>query len=332
MKTQFYFITVILLLSFVVSCTKDSADFTGGPSQDNINQFENFKKGVQLLPTDEFLKLPRINLESLKPVEGFELHPRTSKLTLNTPPPRSQGEEGSCAAFASGYCALSYWKYIKTIPKPSTYTNDFLCSPEHLYNNSKINPFSSDCKEGSFMPNVLNFIKDVGVCTWSLMPYSDQNGCNVHYPSGYTPYTKTTTSKTKVFNPKTGTFYYPISYLTIYPPFEKYKVSTWGTIHTFPLVGVICKNIKDVLLTGRPIIACFNVDANFYIQTKYPPYYYHTPGGKIDGGHAVVVIGYDDNKQLFKVQNSWGQNFGDGGYFYIPYSNVGVFKELYTFN
>ena len=38
------------------------------------------------------------------------------------------------------------------------------------------------------------------------------------------------------------------------------------------------------------------------------------------GGHAVLVCGYDDEKQLFTVRNSWGPNWGDKGYFYIPYT------------
>jgi C1A family cysteine protease len=37
------------------------------------------------------------------------------------------------------------------------------------------------------------------------------------------------------------------------------------------------------------------------------------------GGHAVMACGYDDNKQLLTVRNSWGSGFGDHGYFYMPY-------------
>lgn len=37
------------------------------------------------------------------------------------------------------------------------------------------------------------------------------------------------------------------------------------------------------------------------------------------GGHAVLVVGYDDSKQWAIVRNSWGINWGDQGYFYLPY-------------
>lgn len=38
------------------------------------------------------------------------------------------------------------------------------------------------------------------------------------------------------------------------------------------------------------------------------------------GGHAVVVVGYDDEKEWFIIRNSWGVEVGDNGYFYLPYA------------
>ena len=40
------------------------------------------------------------------------------------------------------------------------------------------------------------------------------------------------------------------------------------------------------------------------------------------GGHAVIIVGFDDQTKLFKVRNSWGENWGDCGHFYIPYEYV----------
>jgi len=37
------------------------------------------------------------------------------------------------------------------------------------------------------------------------------------------------------------------------------------------------------------------------------------------GGHALLAVGFDDDKQVFIVRNSWGEEFGDKGYCYIPY-------------
>lgn len=37
------------------------------------------------------------------------------------------------------------------------------------------------------------------------------------------------------------------------------------------------------------------------------------------GGHAVLAVGYDDSKEQFIIRNSWGDKWGDKGYFYLPY-------------
>lgn len=37
------------------------------------------------------------------------------------------------------------------------------------------------------------------------------------------------------------------------------------------------------------------------------------------GGHAVVLVGYDDTKRMFFCRNSWGIDWGLEGYFWMPY-------------
>ena len=40
------------------------------------------------------------------------------------------------------------------------------------------------------------------------------------------------------------------------------------------------------------------------------------------GGHAVLIVGYDDEKQAIKILNSWGSDFGNNGFFWIKYEDV----------
>lgn len=43
-------------------------------------------------------------------------------------------------------------------------------------------------------------------------------------------------------------------------------------------------------------------------------------GEGVLGGHEMCIVGYDDSKQMFKVRNSWGPSFGQGGYCEISYN------------
>lgn len=40
------------------------------------------------------------------------------------------------------------------------------------------------------------------------------------------------------------------------------------------------------------------------------------------GGHAVMAIGYDDAKQAFLIRNSWGEEWGLFGNFWMPYAYI----------
>lgn len=50
------------------------------------------------------------------------------------------------------------------------------------------------------------------------------------------------------------------------------------------------------------------------------------------GGHAMCIVGYNDNflNGSFIVRNSWGESFGDKGYCYIPYKMYKYFMDAWT--
>jgi hypothetical protein len=76
--------------------------------------------------------------------------------------------------------------------------------------------------------------------------------------------------------------------------------------------------------TKRPFVFGFVVYASF--ETKEVAANGVMPMPAEDekklGGHAVAAVGYDDGRQAFIVRNSWGDGWGDGGYFYMPYSFI----------
>ena len=52
------------------------------------------------------------------------------------------------------------------------------------------------------------------------------------------------------------------------------------------------------------------------------------PGESVEGGHAVVAVGYDNKKTIggdngaILIRNSWGTDWGVAGYGWLPYSYV----------
>ena len=51
-------------------------------------------------------------------------------------------------------------------------------------------------------------------------------------------------------------------------------------------------------------------------------------GDTVEGGHAVVAVGYDDGRKIgphtgaLLIRNSWGTHWGDKGYGWLPYEYV----------
>lgn len=82
------------------------------------------------------------------------------------------------------------------------------------------------------------------------------------------------------------------------------------------------QEVKHALSNQTPVIFGFNVPQALFNLTPEAM----MPLPKADevriGGHAVCAIGYDDEKQALLIRNSYGVDFGDQGYFYMPYEFI----------
>lgn len=82
---------------------------------------------------------------------------------------------------------------------------------------------------------------------------------------------------------------------------------------------------KNALANGYPVIIGFLVYSSFVTnsvaRTGLMPYP-NTSRERLLGGHAVLLVGYNDAKQTFIARNSWGTSWGDRGYFYMPYQVI----------
>lgn len=79
------------------------------------------------------------------------------------------------------------------------------------------------------------------------------------------------------------------------------------------------EDAKVALSKGVPVLFAFDVMESFRSIGKDGMMPVPKPGEKRLGGHAVLAVGYDNQKQVVTVRNSWGDTWADGGYFYMPY-------------
>jgi C1A family cysteine protease len=82
----------------------------------------------------------------------------------------------------------------------------------------------------------------------------------------------------------------------------------------------------NALANGYPVVIGFTVyssftSGNWWYTTANMPYP-NTRSESVLGGHAVLLVGYDNSTQRFIVKNSWGTNWGDNGYFFMPYQVI----------
>ena len=80
--------------------------------------------------------------------------------------------------------------------------------------------------------------------------------------------------------------------------------------------------MKGCLASGYPFVLGFSVYESFESPqvAKTGIAQMPTTDEKQFGGHAVLAVGYNDAQQRFIVRNSWGTDWGMGGYFTMPYA------------
>jgi C1A family cysteine protease len=80
--------------------------------------------------------------------------------------------------------------------------------------------------------------------------------------------------------------------------------------------------MKGVLVQGYPFVAGFTVYSYFESMEMANDGVLNLPKDDetVLGGHAILVVGYDDSKYAFIVRNSWGKEWGLDGYFYMNYN------------
>ena len=76
--------------------------------------------------------------------------------------------------------------------------------------------------------------------------------------------------------------------------------------------------LLDELNKYKPVIIGLGVPIDF--RTNIPAPYTQWAS---DGGHGMLVVGYNDYKKTFIIMNSYGTSWGDNGFFEMDYDTLG---------
>lgn len=165
---------------------------------------------------------------------------------------------------------------------------DFQPSRLFIYYNERVLDQSGvDNDGGSFLRTAAKVLNTIGVCDEKTWPY-ERDFSAIPTPECYAEATQ-----------HSSTAYHSI------PD---------GDLH----------GLKSCLASGYPFIFGFTVYPNFESQEvgRTGRLTMPVPNEAPLGGHAVMGVGYDDATGCVIVRNSWGTQWGDDGYFHMPYEYI----------
>lgn len=172
-----------------------------------------------------------------------------------------------------------------------SYPNSFVeLSRLYVYYNARMIEGNIN-EEGVYeIRNALKGVKEYGICREELWPYNPDK-------------------------------------VNVKPINECYVEGKPRTITSYTSLSTISEML-EVLNLGKPIVIGMDVYYSFmYVNKNAPVVSIPNNGDAYIGGHSVDIVGYDVTKPWFIAKNSFGSEWGDNGYCYIPFT----YAEKYIF-
>ena len=233
-------------------------------------------------PSERGLGLRRLDVQAYQSANIIRADPVSlpSFLDLSVDAP-IPGTQGGQGSCVGWAVAYAVKTYHERIERGWPLTDDHhVMSPAYVYNQIKV-PGG-----GAYFVDAFTLLVDQGVSSWAQMPYD--------------PLDDRTQPSSRAREEAAN-----------------YKIADWGTVlrNTH---AVFVQEIKRHLVAGDPVLIGIPVYPDFDNLSESNPVY-DEDGGTSRGTHAVVIVGYDDRRSAFKITNSWGTDWGIGGYGWIDY-------------
>ena len=230
------------------------------------------------------------DLEKSDPTEemGFSSSYLPKKVSYRkySPAIGNQGNTATCVGWSVAYAQLTTQQNIRMGITNYYQRTARAMDPNFLYAFIK-NSSDSWCEKGSLMSDAMYILKNVGCKPGLARPWF---------------YCNTTIKKDDIS-------------LSLASPY---------VISDYMPINITVENVKYFLNKGFPISAGFVTNNSFQSDLTVKTGKWTLSGSlKNASGHAMCVIGYDDNKYggSFEVMNSYSTEFGDEGFIWISYSD-----------
>ena len=220
--------------------------------------------------------------------QGFSSSNLPSKISYRkyTPVIQEQGQVATCVGWSVAYAQLSTQQNLLmgiTDPIQKIFRS---MDPYFLYGNIK-NYNDQWCQKGTRIYDAMNVLMSKGTKPWVWDPWLT---CN----------------STITFSDFTNALA------------SNYTIDDYFAVPNDDLV----KNVKDALNYKFIVSIGVKLTESFKAETT-ATYGIWSPleNEESIGGHAMCVVGYDDNKfgGAFEVMNSWGADYGENGFIWIKY-------------
>lgn len=221
--------------------------------------------------------------------------PSSASLKAYCPTPNSQGQYGTCVGWSSSYAArtILFAQQNNLANQTQIITNNAF-SPGFTYRNIKIG--DENCERGSQIEDAVKLFKDRGAV--KMRDFNDP--CPSSVPT------------------------------SLFSQASNYKIKDyarlWEWFDNLASDSKV-KMTKKALSQGKPVIIGMGVTNSFMNLHGQEVWIPRERFQNDLSGHAMCVIGYDDNKfgGAFEIMNSWGTDWGNQGFIWIKYRDYAEF-------
>ncbi|WP_311775422.1 C1 family peptidase, partial [Nostoc sp. UCD120] len=259
-----------------------------------VNKNPEFQSNLQL-PVESNLQKNLIPKENGKTENVYLLMPEFVDLTFWCSPIEDQGSLDSCTAHA-GVALMEYFE-------KRSFDRYVDASRLFLYKATR-NLMHRQGDAGASLRETIKAMALFGVPPEEYWPYIEDK-----------------------FDEEPTPFCY--SFGQSYQALKYFRLNPLGTTE-----DILLFRIKAALAAGFP--CAFGFTMYYSIEDLNPSGYipYPVKNDKVKGGHAVVAVGYNDHKVIenadgsrrsqgaLLIRNSWGSDWGEGGYGWLPYDYV----------